>query len=106
MTDTQERVQHTPGPWEFDTDSNHTFMVWPSDDPDSSTVICRGITTEANAHLIAEAPRLLEALRPFADQTVVEDALCHRGITTPARCCRCGPILAARAAIAKAEGRV
>lgn len=57
---------------------------------------------ESTAQLLAASFDLAEALRPFARLLVVDDAICHRGITTSAQCGRCGPILRARQALAKA----
>lgn len=48
---------------------------------------------------------LLEALRPFAAQIVSDDAPCHVGLTTKEKCGRCSRILAARAAIGRAEAK-
>lgn len=45
-----------------------------------------------------------DALKPFAAQVVREDGACHVGLVGVKHCCRCGPILDARAAIAAAEG--
>lgn len=56
-------------------------------------------------HQLAAGAALLEALKPFANEFVADDAACHVGITTKEKCARCGRILAARAAIAKAEHR-
>lgn len=59
----------------------------------------------ANANLISASPDLYEALRPFAEAWGdLTDSACHNGITTPEKCGRCSKVLAARAAIAKAEG--
>jgi hypothetical protein len=55
--------------------------------------------------LKARVQDLIAALRPLAEEPVGEDDLCHRGICPPAECGRCKPILDARAAIARAEGR-
>lgn len=66
---------------------------------------------EASQHFLAPvlpwdaAPQLLEALRPFADEPVGDDFICHKGICTKEKCNRCSKIIAARAAIAKAEGK-
>jgi hypothetical protein len=50
--------------------------------------------------------QLLEALRPFADQMISDDSMCHRGLCSAEECCRCSKILKARAAIAAGEAYV
>lgn len=55
-------------------------------------------------HLRASNMKLLAALEPFSRQAVSEDAPCHAGLVSMKNCCRCGPILRARAAIAEAKG--
>lgn len=45
-----------------------------------------------------------DALKPFAAQVVRGDSTCHVGIMAMEHCCRCGPILDARAALLAAEG--
>jgi hypothetical protein len=51
----------------------------------------------------AAGPDMAEALAPFAQQPV--GGACCDGLTAPENCARCGPILRARAALAKVEGR-
>lgn len=58
----------------------------------------------ANARLIAAAPELLAALKPFAEEPISDDAYCHRGVVPKGECIRCSRIIAARAAIQKAKG--
>jgi len=94
-------TKFTPGPWVVDPDDRpdmewnnhiisathpHLTICFMSHDGD-------GINEhgEANARLIAAAPDLLEALRPFANFACDEPCDCHN--------CR------ARAAIAKALGQ-
>jgi hypothetical protein len=65
----------------------------------------RGIHIEF-CPLHAAAPDLLEALRELTDgATTGPDLMCHRGLCSEGECGRCGRILRARAAIAKAEVR-
>ncbi len=52
-----------------------------------------------NVHLEAKARRLHEALEPFAAEFVGDNMLCHKGVCPTEQCCRCGPILRARAAL-------
>ncbi|MDN8617825.1 hypothetical protein [Variovorax ginsengisoli] len=40
---------------------------------------------------------VLRALKPFTEQHVAENAICHAGLTTMEECSRCGQILRARA---------
>lgn len=54
--------------------------------------------------MVRASDDLYAALRPFADQRV--GGACCEGLTTTDHCCRCGPILRAQAALAKAEGRL
>ncbi len=86
------QAKHTPGPWSIEAVKDY---MRPHD---------TGIDSEipesiANAHLIAAAPEMLEALRamvargPFIDQSVTEDGLAN-----------CEALLKARRAISHAEG--
>lgn len=110
---------HTPGPWQW----NGSGAIWSKSVPgvrvcsfectDDDTGTIRfgfnkhGRTQEeatANAKLIAAAPDLLAALRPFAEGYTGDNAPCHVGISDSSNCVRCSRIIAARAAIAKAGG--
>jgi hypothetical protein len=73
-------------------------MVFPSTDPDNSTVIATGIENEATARLIAAAPDMLEALKEIANGKPWQDRF--RVFVAIARYQK-----TARAAIAKAEGK-
>ena len=89
--------KHTPGPWQVGHfDSN---MICDSDGANRGCApIARveGTAAErrANARLIAAAPELLEALRGLLDPATNEDGEWYRQARE-----------AARAAIAKAEGK-
>jgi hypothetical protein len=97
--DMSEELKHTPGPWHVDQQNVHVgqvctchgdmpgtwFEVW-------SANWGEGINQKANAHLIAAAPDLLEALKILATQAESHGA---EGVYWDK----------ARAAIAKAEGR-
>lgn len=102
--------EHTPGPWFLEPPSEQTPHIWISA-PTSSVIakieICdyddgegEHLTGEdwANADLIAAAPDLLEALKDLLEDTQHRDHDCG---DDPENC----PVLRARAAIAKAEGR-
>jgi len=104
---------HTPGPWTISTRSTFEIIA-ESRNPLPVVAQACGIAgdggfyeAKANARLIAAAPDLLEALRPFAEAPSrdMDDFPCHVGITTKEKCGRCSRALAAFAAIAKAEAR-
>jgi len=83
-----EELKHTPGPWSIRQES-----VWSvGTDHEMSALVygCTDEEEEANAHLIAAAPDLLEALKELRDWY-------RENVGLPA--CK------ANAAIAKAEGR-
>jgi hypothetical protein len=93
-------MKHTPGPWIFieggplegdtviTTQDRMNGDIIPIVDMDTDYEGEIGIEQEANAKLIAAAPELIEALRPFANFACDEPCGCNN--------CR------ARAAIAKA----
>ncbi|MEI6474581.1 MAG: hypothetical protein WCO75_04240 [Planctomycetota bacterium] len=84
-------MSHTPGPWKL-VAGNHIQSEWGQ--IGRTWMMCNGDSV-ANAHLIAAAPELLEALKSLVD---LEDG--HVGVFT------LDEIMdAARAAIAKAEGK-
>lgn len=109
--------EHTPGPWEVFLDDDfypgieakdrrYSIIVFGDEGGDCGV---QGKTHEealANARLIAAAPDLLEALWVFAeiDECGIGVMVGEREEHT-AQCSECQQILAARAAIAKAEGR-
>lgn len=93
--------QHTPGPWRVTTDGDSDPIVW----ADQVTAIARvyagplGGTTrrESNARLIASSPALLAALKAMVE------ARDNQGRPNPVEA-RVLALVAARAAIAQAEG--
>lgn len=94
--------KYTPGPWEFSgsmvVDAKGGYVCQPTYRKDRAAL--------ANARLIAAAPDLLVALKEYLGPDIdLTTAPCHVGITTPDKCGRCSREIAARAAIAKAEGR-
>ena len=118
MTDTQERVQHTPGPWKIVKRGNQIGLrtLFVTDEQnrqrlfDAGRLGSRNIseTDEANARLIAAAPELLEALKHVQASLIPVkvrqgesrmDAAIRWGVERTAANAQ------ARAAIAKAEGR-
>ena len=83
---------HTPGPWHVKRNRVTTAIR----DAKGHYIVDRVVKDrDANAHLIAAAPELLEALRAIV--AVIDHA--------PDRECAAGVLEQARAAIAKAEGR-
>ncbi len=62
-------MAHTPGPWEtWDRGQTWAIASEKEDHPDwmsgpGTYIVAEGITREANAHLIAAAPNLLEACK-------------------------------------------
>ena len=96
MTTNEHRF--TPGPWHLlitrDNNSLFTHYVWPASDIDSCRIAA--VYGEANAHLIAAAPELLEACK---------NALRTFGYYADAGHDVDEPMDMLEAAIAKAEGK-
>ena len=82
----------TPGPWQCDRSMRYRIVI-NSERANVATIPYLDREAQANAELIAAAPELLEALR-----------LCLDDLRMTAHCTTRG-MEAARAAIAKAEGR-
>jgi hypothetical protein len=95
-------VKHTPGPW---TELDNTGDIIIADRPGEGMFTIASLENQsprgdekcANARLIAAAPELLEALKG-----VFAELACHDGARPI--CWTCDAVVAARAAIAKAEG--
>ena len=107
-------MAHTPGPWELwfseDSDNRGAFVVrGGSKEPHGTDMVIakRDIGTpngdegEANARLIAAAPELLDALKALREFALNEDVSVECDDSCELGCIFC----AAKAAIAKAEGR-
>ena len=62
-------MSHTPGPWTVEQTPTrlmiHAHGRYIADAAGTSSTICDAEQRQANAHLIAAAPELLEALRAF-----------------------------------------
>jgi hypothetical protein len=107
MTDTQERVQHTPGPWICEIgvqcyfhDGNRVSINRRNPEEDTGEPVAEVWPTSdesdiADGYLIAAAPELLEALQ--AAYVALTDGM--------RRDERDAMMRQVRAAIAKAEGR-
>jgi hypothetical protein len=90
-------MKHTEGPWEAKRLPSDRLLRWVviADGPGiGKPIVCERVRTADNAHLIAAAPELLEALKELA--RMVDGTLQGYGILEPS-------ITTARAAIAKAE---
>lgn len=88
-------AKHTPGPWRIGTPPPNGQQTIGTDQGLMVAVATTGagVQTKANAHLIAAAPDLLEALQALMDDNSALDGMYW------ADCCD-----KARAAIAKATG--
>jgi hypothetical protein len=103
MATNETKTKWTPGPWDAHIHSwaDRMFPIIPASDSRAVAMVgATGLPNDANARLIAAAPDLYEALASVmalyrGDQ---HGASCAPGLC----CCIYG---AARAALAKAEGR-
>lgn len=95
--------QHTPGPWGWVYDGSSTYSIGEDDDPQGTMIASvadrRSERAMANCSLIAAAPELLAALKGLL---AFEEYAAY--------CQECGigrsaEWQAAKAAVAKAEGR-
>jgi hypothetical protein len=103
-------AKHTPGPWEIRRLGNGWELMGPMTDDGRWLVaktVSREPTDEANIHLLAAAPELLESLREYAmsytDSQLAQLAACETGMGEigPERAKR---EIRRRIAIAKATG--
>jgi hypothetical protein len=96
----ERQMTHTPGPWRSG-DRYNTVFGPPNGQPSPQTIATIQRGNEANARLIAAAPELLEvAKKMVADHDELSPTL----IGMPLNVAN-STIDAARAAIAKAEGK-
>lgn len=117
MSGTTQQVAHTPGPWRisgaaegkgYSISAKRGLVALVRDDTHPLADVAEG-QAQANAHLIAAAPELLEALKlqEAVDEHVANCEDCCEGVFP--ELCKAGfPIadkarLARRAAISKAE---
>jgi hypothetical protein len=100
-------MAHSPGPWVIDQNSGPSIWIRQVNGPDTTLATAWGDIEDLeplafdNARLIAAAPDLLAALRTFTERYVV--------MINSGDCGNWDPeteteVIAARAAIAKAEG--
>lgn len=88
--------KHTLGPWIVDDSGDGEYEVWAPNVNTTDAIVTLGMSEEdaANAHLIAAAPEMYEALRELCDEC---DHMRDDFMRSLVR--------HARAALAKAEGR-
>ncbi len=118
-------TKHTPGPWMAEQDQKGRWRVYCDAYSDEAPLVAKGSQvwpmSEEDAHLIAAAPDLLEALRALAgarDVTYYDDSdrssgtyqvciVCHEMAEKASEIAHDASCIVgkARAAIAKAEGR-
>jgi hypothetical protein len=93
-------TKHTPGPWTLDVQRDGAEGgTWINIEADAILgLVAEAIGCRADAHLIAAAPDLLEALRYFGEK-------CQANTDDGEETGWNAALRTARAAIAKAEGR-
>lgn len=105
-------AKHTPGPWYphyAKADHCLSSSVW-GQEPGNQVAVIGGKSLEtmnANASLIAAAPAMYEALKALhsvLDQRMPDGRTLNQHLSREVFECFYGPAIAARAAIAKAEG--
>ena len=98
-------AEHTAGPWDGIGVIPQHYIVWRSNynDATDTRIIATGIEREADAHLIAAAPELYEALEYWLEHQGDE---CPDGFRSmDEHCCwEMRAMRQARAALAKARG--
>ena len=100
---------HTLGPWNW----LHEGSTWYLLSPDQDHVVLEiclsfsggSVPEEADASLISAAPELLAALHGFGRDYIGARCFCELSIGNPMYRAQSKACLAARAAIAKAEGK-
>ena len=95
-------TKHTPGPWVV-----NTFIVNGQHKLEVLDTTGANVCVQANAHLIAAAPAMYEALKTLhgvLDQRMSDGRTLNQHLGKELFECFYGPAIAARAAIAKAEG--
>ena len=95
-------AQFTPGPWVV-----NTFIVNGQHKLEVLDATGANACVQANAHLIAAAPAMYEALKALhsvLDQRMPDGRTLNQHLSREVFECFYGPAIAARVAIAKAEG--
>ena len=104
-------AKHTPGPWEVvgsricTVGNDRERVTLAKTEPSGAFTMSTEQT--ANAHLIAAAPAMYEALQALhsvLDQRMPDGRTLNQHLSQEVFECFYGPAIAARAAIAKAEG--
>ena len=96
------KAQFTPGPWVV-----NTFIVNGQHKLEVLDATGANACVQANAHLIAAAPAMYEALKALhsvLDQRMPDGRTLNQHLSREVFECFYGPAIAARVAIAKAEG--
>ena len=101
------KPKHTPGPWKAERDTARNAYAWKVtgakgvvEDIARLALVDSVSQIEANAHLIAAAPTMYEALKAMLSQVKhIDQSATHEGLTN------CDIIAKARVALAQAEGR-
>ena len=99
---TTKTAQFTPGPWVV-----NTFIFNGKRKLEVLDATGANACVQANAHLIAAAPAMYEALKALhsvLDQRMPDGRTLNQHLSREVFECFYGPAIAARAAIAKAEG--
>ncbi len=93
-------MSHTPGPWFAEYDDNGFYYIRGGEGglSDLAHIIGEGPLDKANAHLIAAAPDLLEALKVLLSCQLLYIVSTEDSVANA--------IKGAKVAIAKAEGRL
>lgn len=108
------KAQFTPGPWQAERDTARNAYAWKVtgakgvvEDIARLALVDSVSQIEANATLIAAAPAMYEALKALhnvLDQRMPDGRTLNQHLSQEVFECFYGPAIAARAAIAKAEG--
>ena len=109
---TTKTAQFTPGPWTVSagrviTTSSGQFYLTYGKDKYGNPLFKDFVELDNNAHLIAAAPAMYEALKALhsvLDQRMPDGRTLNQHLSREVFECFYGPAIAARVAIAKAEG--
>ena len=99
-------AQFTPGPWVGYTNTDEGRHII-SEAYAQDVIVCEQVHTDADISIIAAAPAMYEALKTLhgvLDQRMSDGRTLNQHLGKELFECFYGPAIAARAAIAKAEG--